>query len=78
MRIKSTQGSTNPLISTYYSGGWGDGTLMYPDSSTYVETQTPIWLPSMRLKMIRDGMQDYEFLNGLKNVGLGSFCDDSS
>ena len=45
----------NPLISNYYSGGWGDGTLMYPGSSAYVGTKTPIWLPSLLMKMIRDG-----------------------
>jgi hypothetical protein len=66
--------SPNPLISNYYSGGWGDGTLMYPGSTGYVGTKTPIWLPSMRLKMIRDGMQDYEYLNALTNFGDGSFA----
>jgi hypothetical protein len=66
--------SPNPLISDYYAGGWGDGTLMYPGSSTYVGTATPIWLPSMRLKMIRDGMQDYEYLNALTNLGQGAFA----
>ena len=64
----------NPLISDYYAGGWGDGTLMYPGSSAYVGTAIPIWLPSMRLKMIRDGMQDYEYLNALTNLGQGAFA----
>jgi hypothetical protein len=66
--------SPNPLISDYYSGGWGDGTLMYPGSSAYVGTAIPIWLPSMRLKMIRDGMQDYEYLNMLTTSGYASFA----
>ncbi|HEY4365582.1 MAG TPA: hypothetical protein VGN17_31765 [Bryobacteraceae bacterium] len=65
--------ATDPLKSVYYSGGWGDGTLMYPGSSAYVGTKVPIWLPSMRLKMIRDGMQDYEYLNALTQAGMGSF-----
>ncbi|HEY4365581.1 MAG TPA: hypothetical protein VGN17_31760 [Bryobacteraceae bacterium] len=70
-----TMGTTpDPLKSVYYSGGWGDGTLMYPGSSTYVGTKTPIWLPSMRLKMIRDGMQDYEYLNALNGLGEGAFA----
>lgn len=64
----------NPLISNYYAGGWGDGTLMYPGSSTYLGTAKPIWLPSMRLKMIRDGMQDYEYLNELTKAGYASFA----
>jgi hypothetical protein len=66
--------SPNPLLSDYYAGGWGDGTLMYPGSSAYVGTAIPIWLPSMRLKMIRDGMQDYEYLNALTNLGQGAFA----
>ena len=69
-----TFGSLNPLISAYYSGGWGDGTLMYPGSQAYVGTKTPIWLPSLRLKMIRDGMQDYEYLGALTNMGFGSLA----
>ena len=32
----------------------------------------PIWLPSLRLKMIRDGMQDYEYLKVLTAAGKGS------
>jgi hypothetical protein len=67
--------SPNPLTSVYYSGGWGDGTLMYPGSPSYVGTKIPIWLPSMRLKMIRDGMQDYEYLNALTNLNFKSFVD---
>jgi hypothetical protein len=39
-----------------------------------VGTAIPIWLPSMRLKMIRDGMQDYEYLNALTNLGQGAFA----
>jgi hypothetical protein len=63
----------NPVISNYYSGGWGDGTLMYPGSPAYVGTTIPLWLPSIRLKMIRDGMQDYEYLNALTKLGFGDF-----
>ena len=47
---------------------------MYPGSSAYVGTSIPIWLPSMRLKMIRDGMQDYEYLHALTNLGYGSLA----
>jgi hypothetical protein len=70
----SRTGVMSPLVSNYYKGGWGDGTLMYPGSSAYVGTKIPIWLPSMRLKTIRDGMQDYEYLNALKNLGEGEFA----
>jgi hypothetical protein len=38
----------------------GDGTLMYPGRDRP--------LPSLRLKMIRDGMEDYEYLQLLANI----------
>jgi hypothetical protein len=66
--------SPNPITSNYFAGGWGDGTLMYPGSPAYVGTKIPIWLPSIRLKMIRDGMQDYEYLHALANSGYALFA----
>ena len=67
----------DPWTYIYYSGGNGDGTLIYP--GTYAHTApagatnwTPIYLPSIRLKELRDGMQDYEYLNALTNVGQSS------
>jgi hypothetical protein len=65
----------NPIISNYYAGGWGDGTLVYAGSPAYVGTTIPIWLPSLRLKMIRDGVQDYEYLHALTAAGEGSFVN---
>ena len=70
--------SPNPLVSNYYAGGWGDGTLMYPGSSAYAGTTIPIWLPSIRLKMIRDGMQDYEYLNAFTKLGEGAFANQQA
>jgi hypothetical protein len=67
----------DPWNGIYYSGGWGDGTLVYAGASNpampnYVGVATPIVLPSIRLKHIRDGFQDYEYLNALKVAGFGS------
>jgi hypothetical protein len=72
----------NPWNGIYYSGGWGDGTLVYPgcvgsSNSSAVcymgsGVTTPLILPSVRLKLIRDGVQDYEYLNVLKNNGKSS------
>lgn len=73
-----TPGPPNPLVSNYYAGGWGDGTLMYPGSPAYAGTTIPIWLPSIRLKMIRDGMQDYEYLNAFKQLGEGAFANQQA
>jgi len=70
---QTTNPNPNPIQSVYYSGGWGDGTLMYPGSTAYVGTPIPIWLPSIRLKHIRDGMQDYEYMHALAAQGQGAF-----
>ncbi len=65
----------DPLKSNYYSGGWGDGTLMYAASSAVTGTPIPLWLPSMRMKMIRDGMQDYEYMVALGALGKRVVAD---
>ena len=64
----------------FNQGGWGDGTLVYPGSinagsAGYMGAgvTTPIFVPSMRLKDMRDGEQDYEILNKLNAVGQGAF-----
>jgi hypothetical protein len=69
----------DPWNGIYYSGGWGDGTLVYAGSVVsgsinYMGSgvTTPLILPSVRLKDIRDGVQDYEYLNVLTNNGQGS------
>jgi len=69
----------DPWVSIYAFGNWGDGTLFYagnvkPGSPGYMGTgvTTPIILPSLRLKHIRDGVQDYEYLNVLNNHGQGA------
>jgi hypothetical protein len=64
----------DPWTYIYYSGGNGDGTLMYPGTIAKIGGTTPIPLPSMRLKNIRDGYQDYEYLHALANAGLSSFA----
>jgi hypothetical protein len=63
-----------------YGGVWGDGTLVYPgraaSNTVYPEnvgTTYAIWLPSLRLKLIRDGYQDFEYLNVLTNLGHGTY-----
>lgn len=58
---------TNPWTSIYHFGNNGDGTLIYPSTSSgtsHVGTvSTPFALPSIRLELQRDGIQDYEYLH---------------
>ncbi len=71
----------------YYSGMMGDGTLFYPGLACPVGSKagciggtTDIPLESMRLKRIRDGREDYEYLNLLaKNAPADdSFAHDTA
>jgi hypothetical protein len=52
-------------------GGNGDGTLVYPGTTDRVGGTHPIPLESLRLKMIRNGNQDYEYLRLAEAAGHG-------
>ncbi|MGA9185481.1 MAG: DUF4091 domain-containing protein, partial [Candidatus Acidiferrales bacterium] len=74
-------GTKDPWKYPYYAGGWGDGVLVYPggtnpSADNYVGVTTALWLPSLRLKMIRDGMQDYEYLKVLTGAGKGTLVQN--
>ncbi|HWF08952.1 MAG TPA: glycoside hydrolase domain-containing protein [Bryobacteraceae bacterium] len=43
-------------------GGNGDGTLFYPGRPAQIGGTTDIPIESIRLKLIREGMEDYEYL----------------
>jgi hypothetical protein len=49
--------------------GDGDGTLFYPGTPGRIGGQTDIPVASIRLKMIREGMEDYEYLKALADAG---------
>ena len=49
-------------------GGNGDGTLLYPGRPALIGGRTDIPIESIRLKLIREGMQDYEYLTLLADV----------
>jgi uncharacterized protein (TIGR03382 family) len=49
--------------------GNGDGTLFYPGTPSRIGGKTHIPVASIRLKMIREGMEDYEYLRALAEAG---------
>ncbi len=49
--------------------GNGDGTLFYPGTPSRIGGSTDIPVASLRLKMIREGMEDYEYLHALAAAG---------
>jgi uncharacterized protein (TIGR03382 family) len=55
--------------SQWYFTGNGDGTLFYPGTPARIGGATDIPVASIRLKMIREGMEDYEYLKLLSDLG---------
>jgi hypothetical protein len=52
----------DPWVNMRLSGGNGDGTLFYPGRPDRIGGRTDIPIESIRLKLIREGMEDYEYL----------------
>jgi hypothetical protein len=68
----TTRAHSTAWTDQYRSGGNGDGTLFYPGTPDVVGGTHPIPVESMRLKRIRDGREDYEYLHALAEQGRGS------
>ncbi len=64
----------NAWNSVYAFGGNGDGTLLYPGRPDIIGGTSHIPVASYRLKMIREGMEDYEYLKRLDDLGEGEFA----
>ncbi len=67
-------GSWNNVDTTACGGGLGrpgDGIFLYPPGPI-ASTESA---PGIRLKAIRDGIQDYEYAQILKNLGQGAFVN---
>lgn len=62
----------DPWVSQSNFGGTGDGTLFYPGTPARIGGQTEIPVESLRLKELRDGMEDYELLHLASTLGLGA------
>lgn len=52
----------DPAANIYLFGGNGDGTLFYPGRPAEIGGEIHIPLESIRLKLIREGLEDYEYL----------------
>lgn len=56
-------------------GGNGDGTLFYPGHPNRIGGRSDIPIESIRLKLIREGMEDYEYLSLLDQLVGGEVAD---
>jgi hypothetical protein len=74
----TTEALTTATTSQYSSGGNGDGNLFYAgtpeggNGSIAIGGKRPIPIESIRLKRIRDGREDYEYLHLAEERGLGA------
>jgi MYXO-CTERM domain-containing protein len=58
----------------YYFGNNGDGSIWYPGKPSVIGGTHDIPVESFRMKMLREGMQDYEYLNLLVKLGDSAFA----
>ena len=68
----------NPWDHLYFAGGNGDGALYYPGTVDRIGGTQPIAIASMRLKLIREGMEDYEYLFALSKAGHADLADKAA
>ncbi len=54
--------------------GNGDGTLFYPGTPARIGGSTHIPVSSIRLEMVREGMEDYEYLKRVSDLGDPAFA----
>jgi len=72
--------SNDSWKNNYAFGGWGEGDFVYVGQGTNsgatnylgAGVTKPVIMPSMLLKHMRDGVQDWEYLNALKKAGHGA------
>ncbi len=55
-------------------GGNGDGTLFYPGTPRHIGGKSHVPVESLRLKHLRDGLEDYEYLHLLEKLGDADFA----
>ena len=67
-------GQRDPWVSQFDFAGNGDGTLYYPGTPSKIGGTKHIPIESIRLKLIREGMEDYEYMNLLARLGDGDYA----
>jgi hypothetical protein len=68
--------TSKPWEDVYRYGGNGDGTLFYPGTPERIGGKNHIPVESIRLKLIREGLEDYEYLHMLGNSPIARAAAD--
>lgn len=69
------QKDNDPWVNQFYFRANGDGTLFYPGTPDRVGGKHDIPISSLRFALIRQGLQDYEYLKRLADLGDKPFAD---
>ncbi len=75
---ESYEQKRDPWQDFYLHGGNGDGSLFYPGRISRIGGKHDIPIESIRLKLIRDGLEDYEYLKLLSDQGFQRYADDQA
>ena len=67
--------SADPWSSVFQFSGNGDGTLFYPGTPARIGGKSHVPVASIRLKMIREGIEDFEYLHLLDELGAHDFAE---
>jgi hypothetical protein len=76
--VEAYNGEADPWRDVYLFGGNGDGTLFYPGTPRRIGGRSHVPVESLRLKVIRDGLEDYEYLVLAAEQGLRPFAVERS
>jgi len=68
--------SADPWAGVFQFSGNGDGTLFYPGTPSRVGGEGHVPVASIRLKMIREGVEDFEYLRILERLGEGEWAKE--
>lgn len=70
--VEAYGAGADPWRDVYRHGGNGDGTLFYPGTPSRIGGATDVPVESVRLKLIREGLEDYEYLVLAARTGVGA------
>jgi hypothetical protein len=68
--------ANDPWNDIYLYGGNGEGTLFYPGRPDVIGGHSDIPIESIRLKLIREGLEDYEYLVLLSAHGRSRWANE--
>jgi hypothetical protein len=69
-------GKMDPWATQWAYSGNGDGTLFYPGTPAKIGGTTHVPVASIRMKMIREGMEDFEYLKILSDAGQDALAHE--